>query len=180
MNIINKAKKSFLFFLSFLAFAGCSSVQVQDYANEKPVLKLDEYLNGDLEAFGMFQDRSGKVVKRFQVIMKAKWSGSQGVLEEDFIYSDGTKSRRVWTLTKSADGKYVGTAGDVIGKAYGEEQGNAFRWAYTLDLPVGDKTYHVQFDDWMFLMNDKIMLNKSKMSKFGIYLGEVTLAFIKR
>jgi len=67
----------------------------------------------------------------------------------------------------------------VIGEAHGESAGNAFHWKYTLDLPVGDSNYHVKFDDWMYLMDDKIMLNKSKMSKFGVYLGEVTLVFIK-
>ncbi len=159
---------------------GCSSVQVQDYINEKPQLRLEEYLNGNLEAHGIFQDRSGRVIKRFVVNMKGTWSGNKGLLEEDFIYSDGTKSRRVWYLIKESETIYSGTAGDVIGKAIGEQQGNAFRWKYTLDLPVDDTTYHVQFDDWMYLMDDKIMLNKSKMSKFGIYLGEVTLTFIKR
>lgn len=169
------------FFLSVLfVLSGCTSVQVKDYANEKPVLSLEEYLSGDLEAHGIFQDRSGKVVKRFLVKMKGTWVGNVGTLDEDFFYSDGTTGKRVWTITKTADGKYVGTAGDVIGQAVGESSGNAFRWVYTLDLPVGDTTYHVKFDDWMFLMDEKIMLNKSEMSKFGIYLGEVTLTFIKK
>lgn len=158
---------------------GCSTVQVQDYKNEKPTLVLENYLNGNLEAHGFFQDRSGKIVKRFKVLMKANWNGNTGTLDEDFQYSDGTKSKRVWTIQKQNSGKYIGTAADVIGEASGETAGNAFRWKYTLDLPVDDKTYHVQFDDWMYLMEDGIMLNKSKMSKFGIYLGEVTLVFIK-
>ena len=38
----------------------------------------------------------------------------------------------------------------------------------------------MQFDDWMYLMNDKVMLNKAEMSKFGVKLGEVTLSFVKR
>ena len=42
------------------------------------------------------------------------------------------------------------------------------------------KVYEVQFDDWMYLMSDKVMLNKATMSKFGVRLGEVTLAFTKR
>lgn len=158
---------------------GCSSTQVQEYKNEKPVLVLEEYLNGNLEAHGFFEDRSGKIVKRFKVLMKGTWKGNTGVLDEDFEYSDGTKSKRVWTIKKLADGKYVGTASDVIGEASGETAGFAFRWKYTLDLPVDGKNYHVQFDDWMYLMNDGVMLNKSKMSKFGIYLGEVTLVFLK-
>lgn len=158
---------------------GCSSTQVQDYNNEKPTLVLEDYLNGNLVAHGFFQDRSGKVVKRFKVLMKATWNGNTGTLDEDFQYSDGTKSKRIWTLKKHPDGKYTGTAGDVIGEATGEAAGNAFRWKYTLDLPVENTTYHVQFDDWMYLMNDGIMLNKSKMSKFGFDLGEVTLVFFK-
>lgn len=159
---------------------GCTSLSVNEYKSEKPELKLESYLSGDLEAYGIFQDRSGKVVKRFQVSMKGTWKNGVGTLNEDFTYSDGTKSNRVWTIKKTDENKYTGTAADVIGEAYGESAGNAFRWNYTLDLPVDKSTYHVQFDDWMYLMNDKIMLNKSKMSKFGIYLGEVTLTFVKK
>ncbi len=158
---------------------GCSTTQVKDYKNEKPTLVLKDYLSGNLEAHGFFQDRSGKVVKRFKVLMRGTWIGTIGTLEEDFQYSDGTKSKRVWTLKMQPDGKCIGTAADVIGEANGEAAGNAFHWTYTLDLPVNDKTYHVQFDDWMYLMEDGIMLNKSKMSKFGFDLGEVTLVFFK-
>ena len=175
-----KMKKIIALFVSITFLTACSSVGVNDYKGEKPTLVLEDYLNGDLEAQGMFQDRSGKVVKRFYVKMKASWVGNVGTLDEDFIYSDGTKGKRVWTVTKTGENKYKGTASDVIGEATGEVQGNAFRWFYTLDLPVGDKSYHVHFDDWMYLMDDKIMLNKSKMSKFGFYLGEVTLAFVKK
>ena len=73
-----------------------------------------------------------------------------------------------------------GRADDVIGEALGETQGNAFRWGYTLSLPVDGSVYEVQFDDWMYLMDERVMLNKAHMSKFGIGLGEVTLSFVKR
>lgn len=173
--------KGFYLMMSFISIlSGCSSTQVQDYKNEKPQLVLEDYLNGDLQAHGFFQDRAGLVVKKFKVTMKGTWTGNTGTLDEAFEYSDGTKSKRVWTLKKEADGKYTGTASDVIGVAYGESAGNAFRWKYTLDLPVGEKTYHVQFDDWMYLLEDGIMLNKSKMSKLGFDLGEVTLVFFKK
>jgi hypothetical protein len=35
-------------------------------------------------------------------------------------------------------------------------------------------------DDWMVLVDDKVMLNRAEMSKFGITLGAVTLSFIRR
>ena len=102
------------------------------------------------------------------------------MLDEAFTYSDGTTDRRVWKLQRQPDGRYTGTAGDVLGEANGQESGNAFRWGYTLKLPVDGRTIEVQFDDWMYLMTDKVMLNKAAMSKFGIHLGDVTLSFVKR
>ncbi len=130
--------------------AGCSSApKVEDYSAEKPVLQLNEYFSGTLDAYGIFTDRSGKVVKRFTVVMNCTWKGDEGVLDEDFSYSDGSKGRRVWRMKKLPDGRYTGTADDVVGQAHGRERGNAFQWAYTLSLPLDGKVYEVQFDDWM-------------------------------
>ena len=163
-----------------VALGGCASQQIENYANEKPVLELQQYFNGTLDAYGVFTDRSGAVVKRFTVVMVCTWQGDEGTLDERFSYSDGTTQTRVWHLTKQSDGRFVGRADDVVGQAQGESRGNAFHWNYTLNLPVDGKTYAVQFDDWMYLMGDKVMLNKATMRKFGIRLGEVTLSFVKR
>ena len=166
--------------ITLASLSGCGTPQIADYASEKPALELDRYFNGVLDAWGIFTDRSGKVVKRFTVVMNCSWQGNEGVLDEDFTYSDGTKQRRIWRLTKLADGRYTGRADDVVGAASGESRGNAFRWTYTLKLPVDSSVYEVQFDDWMYLMNERVMLNKATMSKFGVRLGEVTLSFTKR
>ena len=160
--------------------AGCATPQIADYAAEKPMLDMRQYFSGTVDAYGVFTNRSGKVLKRFSVVMTCSWQGDTGVLDEAFTNSDGTKERRVWTLKRSPDGTYVGTASDVVGEALGEEKGNAFRWNYTLKLPVDDRIVEVQFDDWMYLMTDKVLLNRAVMSKFGVKLGEVTLSFIKR
>ena len=166
--------------ITLASLSGCGTPQIADYASEKPALELDRYFNGVLDAWGIFTDQSGKVVKRFTVVMNCNWQGNEGVLDEDFTYSDGTKQRRIWRLTKLADGRYTGRADDVVGEASGESRGNAFRWTYTLKLPVDSSVYEVQFDDWMYLMNERVMLNKATMSKFGVRLGEVTLTFTKR
>lgn len=160
--------------------ACASSPAPEDYAAEKPVLDLAQYFNGDLTAHGIFTDRAGKVVRRFTVAMKGRWSGDDGVLEEDFVYSDGKTERRVWRMKKGPDGRYTGSADDVVGTAVGQARGNALRWAYTLRLPVDGSVYEVQFDDWMYLVDERVMLNKATMSKFGIRLGEVTLSFTRR
>jgi hypothetical protein len=160
--------------------AACASPAPADYAAEKPALDLKRYFNGEVVGHGVFTDRSDKVVRRFTVLMKCQWDGDNGVLDENFTYSDGRKDRRVWRLKKLPDGRYTGTADDVVGTAQGQAAGNALQWSYTLRLPVDEKVYEVQFNDWMYLMDERVMLNKAVMSKFGIRLGEVTLSFYKK
>ncbi len=158
---------------------GCASPVPADYAAEQPALDLKTYFNGPLVAHGLFTDRSGKVVRRFTVQMTGTWQGNQGTLDERFTYSDGKTERRVWKLTDEGQGRYSGRADDVVGVAQGQAAGNALNWRYTLALPVDGKVYEVQFDDWMYLMDERVMLNKAVMSKFGLRLGEVTLSFYK-
>jgi hypothetical protein len=163
-----------------LGLGGCASPQIGDFAGQKPELDLKRYFQGKVDAWGVFTDRSGQVVKRFVVEMDCQWTGDEGVLDEQFFYSDGTRQRRVWRLRHLGQGRYTGRADDVVGEASGQTSGNAFRWGYTLALPVDGRVWEVQFDDWMYLMDDRVMLNKARMSKWGIYLGEVTLSFTRR
>jgi hypothetical protein len=160
--------------------AGCASPVPADYADQRPLLDLKRYFDGDVTAHGLFTDRGGRVVRRFTVAMDCRWQGADGVLDERFTYSDGRTERRVWRLREEAGGRYTGTADDVVGTAEGQVAGNTFQWQYTLKLPVDGRVVEVQFDDWMFLIDDRTMLNKARMSKFGVRLGDVTLAFTKR
>lgn len=165
--------------LCVLSLAGCAGPDVDDYASATPKLSLQDYFNGEIEAWGMFQKRNGEVARRFHVRMIGTWEGNTGVLDEYFTYSDGTTERRVWTLVKQSDGSWRGTADDVEGEARGDVAGNAFHWRYTLRLEVDGSTWLVDFDDWMYLIDDKVMLNRAVMSKWGVELGQVTLSFIK-
>lgn len=166
--------------VGLLALGGCSSIEPQVYATEKPVLDLQRYFNGTLIGHGMFQSRSGKVERRFVVTIDAKWEGNVGTLDERFEWSDGERQRRVWTIRKVDANTYTGTAEDVVGEARGRAHGNALNWRYTLALPVSGRTWHVEFDDWMYLIDERVMLNTAVMSKWGIRLGQVTLSFERR
>ena len=170
-----------LLLLGFFCFllAGCSQHRIDQYAQQQPALDLPSYFNGEMEAWGMFQNRSGEVVRRFHVALTGSWQGDVGTLDERFTYSDGSTERRVWTLRRQADGSWRGTAADVVGEAVGEVAGNALHWRYQLLLKVDGSTYVVDFDDWMFLLDERVMLNRARMSKWGIDLGEVTLSFSK-
>ena len=173
--------KAFIASISAAVLTACGSVDVDHYAREKPELELSSFFNGTIDAWGIFQKRDGAVARRFHVVIEASWrSPQEGVLDERFTYSDGETQRRVWTLKRQSDGTWQGTADDVVGVATGKVAGNALRWTYIMRLPVDGKEYLVDFDDWMWQLDDSSMMNRSVMSKFGIDLGEVTLFFKKR
>ena len=89
------------------------------------------------------------IKKSFIVYIDGTWDGKTLILKEDFIYDDGSKEFREWTITKEGENFYTGFADGVIGKASGSTSGNAFNWKYTFDLPIGSKKIKVNFDDWM-------------------------------
>lgn len=175
------AVRTFTGLLTAALLSSCAStMDISRYNNERPVLQVENYFNGKLDAWGMFQDRSGDIVKRFTVEMDCQWNGDTGTLNEYFTYSDGTKQTRIWTLKKTGNGKLTGTAADVVGEAQGEVAGNTLHLRYVLALPVEGRIINVNMDDVMVLMDQQVMLNRAVMSKFGVQLGTVTLSFRKR
>lgn len=140
---------------------------------------LEEFFEGRTKAYGQFQDVLGRVSRRFEVDIAGTWDGQTLQLVEDFTYSDGYQEQRIWTLTKTGDYTWTGTAPGVIGQAAGREAGDTFNWAYTIDLPVPDGTIRVSFDDWMWLLSDRRVLNKAYMKKSGVRVGEATIMFEK-
>ncbi len=162
--------------------AACTSVDPQVYAREKPALDLKRYFDGRLEGHGMFIGRSGQVERRFVVTIKADWQGETGTLDEDFVWSDGKREKRIWTLrpVDGQPGRWTGTAADVVGQAQGIVAGNALLWRYTFALKTdGGSTYNIDFDDGMFLIDEHIMLNRAVMTFWGFKVGEVLISFRK-
>lgn len=169
-------KSLLLALVACLGLAGCAGVSVQDYAQASPKLDLRQYFDGRVEGWGMVQDRSGKVLRRFVVHIDARWQGEKGVLEEHFDWSDGKTEFRRWEIDKAGD-RYSGTAGDVVGTAAGVAAGNALQWRYTLALPVDGRTWHVQMDDWMYLIDGATLANRTEMRKFGFKVAEISIFF---
>jgi Protein of unknown function (DUF3833) len=165
--------------LFVMLLAGCASHKISDYTAEKPKFDMKQYFNGRIIAHGIVTDRSGKVTRRMVVDMKCTWNGDVGTLDEDFTYADGKKEKRIWTIRKQGD-RYIGTAADVIGEAVGEAAGNALNWKYVLSLDVDGKNYQIDFDDWMWQIDDKVLINRAVFSKFGFTLGEVLITFNKQ
>lgn len=175
-------RRIFILCFPFLLIS-CSAMPVDKYAHLSPKFDLMTFFSGHTKAWGQFQNRSGDLIRRFEVDIHGTVSdspqGKQLVLEEYFLYDDGEKQHRQWVITETAPNQYEGKAGDVIGIAKGMSAGPVLNWRYTLDLPYKNDSLHVQFDDWMFLQTDKTMINRAEVTKWGFKVGEVTLFFQK-
>lgn len=160
--------------------AGCSSNALDHYQNTKPEVSIEDFFSGPIKGWGVVQDWRGRVTTRFDVDMIGTWENGVGTLIEKFEYYDGKTQERTWIITKNADGTYEGRADDILDHADGKTKGMAVNWKYRMDLPVGDKTYRLTFDDWMWQMNDGVLLNRSYLKKFGITVAELTLFMQKQ
>ncbi|MFT7558342.1 MAG: hypothetical protein ACI93R_000236 [Flavobacteriales bacterium] len=181
VNYVRKRTKLFVLLLVTLilsSLTGCSS-NLSDYSSSKPNFDMKEFFDGNLSAYGMVQDRSGKVIRRFHVDLVGTWEGNTGTLEEDFYYDDGETQRRVWTLIKQEDGSYTGTASDVTQIAFGRSKGFAFNWHYTLAINIEGDTWNIDLNDWLYQLDSSRLINRTKMSKWGFRVGEITLIIEK-
>lgn len=162
-----------------LGLTGCANQNVADYASLEPKIDVREYLNGDIEAWGVLFDWQGQQNTRFHVKMKGTWQGNSGTLQEYFTYDDGRTQERIWTINVSDDNNFTATAADVIGTAVGQQQGNAANMKYTLRVQRGDGSIDLSMDDWLYKVDDKTVVNRATMRKFGIKVGELMLVFRK-
>ncbi|WP_282605467.1 DUF3833 domain-containing protein [Pelagibius sp. Alg239-R121] len=171
--------RGFLILLAALSVASCGGLKLQGFEKAEPALKLEDYFVGKMKAWGQFQDRFGRVRRRFTVDIEGKWDGKTLTLIEDFVYDDGETEQRIWTLRKSGPQDWEGTAPGVVGIAKGRVLGNALNWSYFFDLPIGNSTLRVKFDDWLWLQDERVMINRAYVSKFGFKVGEALIFFSK-
>ncbi len=173
--------KNIITFLGVLMLLGCSSTNISQYQNTTPKINVKEFFNGKIEGHGFFQNRfTGKIEKRYYVEMTGSWNGNDGTLSEVFYLDDNTTMKRQWHLKSTDENNFTGTASDIIGTAKGQTQGFALQLNYTLAFDRGNnKTINLNFDDWIYLMQDGSAINRSVMSKFGIRLGEIIFNFRK-
>jgi hypothetical protein len=163
-----------------LALSGCAGIDVKQYEKNTPRFDLYQYFQGATTGWGIVFDRKGALTRQFVVSIDGQVdAGGNLIMEEDFDWSDGEKSKRIWKISREGGHAYVGRAGDVIDTAQGIAYGNVLSWNYVLALESKGTTWHIDFDDWMFLQSNNVLINRTKMSKFGFHVGEVIIVFRK-
>lgn len=162
-----------------LFVSGCTSINGPHHSELKPTIDFREFFTGEVNAWGLVQNRSGEVIRRFKMDLVGTWENDTGTLEEEFYYLDGEREQRVWTITDLGNGQYRATADDIIGEAIGQEYGNAIGWDYKLQIPIKDKTMVFDLDDWMWALDGDVLINRSYIKKFGIRVAEISIFLMR-
>lgn len=156
---------------------GSGSRNLDACAANTPVLDLRDYLSGHLSASGVFFGPFGRPRRHFTMDMEGRWDGNLGTLDEHFRYDNGETGQRCWNLNFANDGTFTATAHDVRGTATGIQRGNAARMQYRLRVMRTGGAITVGMEDWFYLMDDGTLINRARMSKFGIKVGELVVSF---
>lgn len=132
---------------------------------------------GELSGHGMFINRSGSLVREFKIDLVGTIEQDGNLrLAEVLKWKDGTIEKRVYDFTKVKEGQYRATAPGLVGPAVIEARGNALHWTYRLEVKGEKRTWELDFDDWMFLSADGVVLNRARAYKWGVYVGEVIIS----
>ncbi len=163
-------------FASVWAFSRYLSFRAQspeDYASQTPVLDIREQLNGAILCEGVIYGPTGKVSSRFVADFEANWDGNTGVMAEHFRYDSGTTQDREWTLTLNADGTIKAEAPDLVGTGTGRQSGSSVLLNYRIKLPESSGGHVLDVTDWMYLMENGTIMNRSQFRKYGIKVAEL-------
>lgn len=104
-------------------------------------------------------------------------------LRERFHYQDGEESEKRWTidLLGEDDGvrHYTGAMEDIVGEAQAEGAGRALHWKYRMKVKARGSVWTLDCDDWMWKVNESLVMNRITMRKFGFKVAEIIITFQK-
>lgn len=154
-------------------FFGFRSQKPVDFSNKGPAFDLRTQLSGPILCEGVIYGPTGKVTSRFVADMYGEWDGNTGTLRETFRYDSGAVQNRCWTLRLGNDGRIVATAPDVVGQGSGTTEGPAVQMRYRIKLDEAAGGHVLSVTDWMYLMDNGTIMNRSQFTKFGITVAEL-------
>lgn len=162
-----------------VVLGGCSTMSVKEYADRRPELKPEEYFDGHVKAWGIFENRSGKVTREFTGDFHGKWDGTTLRIDETLNYKNGETDERTWEFTKTGDNTYELTAENIVGEGTGKARGNALHLEYTLGVDVDGSTWNLTADDWMYRQDERTVINRASLTWYWFKAGELTIVYRK-
>lgn len=160
-------------------YIGFRAQRPDDYVGQGKTFDIRKHLNGPMLCEGVIYGPTGRVNTRFVAKMTAQWQGNDGRMTEAFRYDTGGTLDREWTLRMDDHGRFKATAPDIVGIGHGRQAGSAVELKYALKLPADAGGHVLDTTDWMYLMENGTIINRSQMRKFGIKVGELVATIRK-
>ncbi|MEM8979056.1 MAG: DUF3833 family protein [Pseudomonadota bacterium] len=160
-------------FWGFNRWLGFGAQMPTDYAGQGPDLDIRAVLNGPLICEGVIYGPIGRVNARFVADFDASWSGNEGVMKEHFLYDSGTRQDREWRLTWLENGQVRAEADDLVGPGTGVQEGPSLKLSYRIRLPKESGGHVLDVTDWMYLVENGTVINRSQFRKFGVKVAEL-------
>ncbi|MEO9823359.1 MAG: DUF3833 family protein [Paracoccaceae bacterium] len=145
----------------------------EDYANHGPHFDIREHLNGPLLCEGVIYGPTGRVSSRFVAEFFAEWDGNTGVMREEFRYDSGEVQSREWRLQVNDAGIITADADDLVGTGTGRQSGSSVKLEYNIRLTESAGGHVLSVVDWMYLLENGVIMNRSQFRKYGIKVGEL-------
>lgn len=163
-----------------LFLPGCKDSRLEKHKDKKPVMDMQSFFNGTVKGHGSFFDWRGRQTSGFSITMIGDFDkNGKGPLKEHFVFHDGSKLDREWTVQFNKDKTYTATASDIVGTGTGDQAGNAAHTEYVITIPYNNSTINISMDDWCYQIDEKTVLNKARMKKFGFTVGEMIVFLSK-
>ncbi len=158
---------------------GCSTKTVSEYRDRTPEFNPEEYFDGHVKAWGIFENRNGTVSRQFSGDFHGNWNGDRLVIDETLEYSDGRVEERKWTFDKTGTNLYGLRAENLSGERIARTAGNAMHLQYTIAVEVNGSTWNLTSDDWMYRQDEETVINRATLSWWGLEAGELTIVYRK-
>lgn len=152
-----------------------------DYVGLGPEFDLATRLSGDLVCEGVIFGPTGRVTSRFQARMQGTWSSDGGTIAQYFDYDSGAVQERAWSISFAplAENRFEARADDIDGVGHGIVEGPSVQLRYRIILPKDAGGHGLDVVDWMYLMENGTIINRSQFRKFGLLVAEL-VATIRR
>ena len=153
--------------------------KISQFKSDSKIFDIRKVLEGNLVAEGMVYGISGRLSSTFTAQFSGDWANNEGSFIENFQFSTGKNQIRKWSLIIDSNGKIIGTADDIVGKAVGQQYGSAVMLSYKLKLSEDLGGHVIKVIDWMHLLENDTIFNRSEFRKFGFKVGELVATFRK-
>ena len=142
-------------------------------------LEFEKFFTGEVIAKGnliLYYPKT--TIKNLKVLFKGTFKNNKLKLHERYIENQKEIIRN-WVFEKQSDTLFIGKEKNVRGNITVIINKNHLKMRYFFKLLIWKFTVSVLVNDYMYLINEKEIVNTTYVSKFGINLAKVILLYKK-